>query len=373
MMTPPAVSQIVEQFVRVTAMVVLAYWLLPYGLEYAAAGAAFGALPGGLAGLLVLSWFYRRVHRQQTAVRKNRLSAAEDWRHLAKRLILLAIPVSCANLLVPVTSSIDMIMVPNCLGRAGFGITAATTMFGYLSGMAQPLLMMSLIPTISIAASLVPAVTSAYAVRDQKAVENDTQTALKLCLLLTLPAAAGMAALSQPLAQVLYGAAQAAPVIANLAPSIVFLGIFQVTTGALQGLGLTAVPMWNMLGGAVIRVLALWYLTSQAAWNILGAAWSSNLNYLAVALVNGWYLYRRGLTFPWLCGFKSLGASLIMGLLAEVIFQMLSSGIGKVAALLAAVAAGAAVYVILVLVTGVLTPAEMAKLPLIGKKISRKE
>ena len=38
LMTPPAVSQILEQFIRVVTMVVLAYVLLPYGLEYAAAG-----------------------------------------------------------------------------------------------------------------------------------------------------------------------------------------------------------------------------------------------------------------------------------------------------------------------------------------------
>jgi len=41
MMTPPAVSQILEQFVRVIFMLSLAYYLLPYGLEYAAAGACF--------------------------------------------------------------------------------------------------------------------------------------------------------------------------------------------------------------------------------------------------------------------------------------------------------------------------------------------
>lgn len=57
MMTPPAVSQILEQFTRVVTMVVLAYCLLPYGLEYAAAGAAFGAVPGAITGLIVLSFF----------------------------------------------------------------------------------------------------------------------------------------------------------------------------------------------------------------------------------------------------------------------------------------------------------------------------
>ena len=64
MMTAPAVSQILEQLVRVMTMIGLAYFLLPYGLEYAAAGAAFGAIPGGLAGLLVLSWFYGRARKQ---------------------------------------------------------------------------------------------------------------------------------------------------------------------------------------------------------------------------------------------------------------------------------------------------------------------
>mgnify|MGYP002233781975 CR=1 FL=1 len=63
MMTPPAVSQILEQFTRVVTMVVLAYCLLPYGLEYAAAGAAFGAVPGAITGLIVLSFFFRRLRK----------------------------------------------------------------------------------------------------------------------------------------------------------------------------------------------------------------------------------------------------------------------------------------------------------------------
>ena len=64
MMTPPAVSQILEQLVRVLVMIGLAYLLLPRGLEYAAAGAAFGAVPGGLTGLLVLTWFYRKARKE---------------------------------------------------------------------------------------------------------------------------------------------------------------------------------------------------------------------------------------------------------------------------------------------------------------------
>ena len=44
LMTPTAVSQIVEQIFRVITMILLAQLFLPWGLEYASAGASLGAL-----------------------------------------------------------------------------------------------------------------------------------------------------------------------------------------------------------------------------------------------------------------------------------------------------------------------------------------
>lgn len=168
-MTPPAVSQIVEQFIRVVTMVVLAYVLLPYGLEYAAAGAAFGAVPGSLTGLVVMGCFYRYYRKQwQAAASTEQAPAAELVRSsaLIKRLLLLALPVSCANILVPVTSSIDVLLVPGRLIDSGLSVEQATAQFGYLAGMAQPLLLMATIPTMSLATSLVPAVSEAFALNN---------------------------------------------------------------------------------------------------------------------------------------------------------------------------------------------------------------
>ncbi|HHV61939.1 MAG TPA: oligosaccharide flippase family protein, partial [Firmicutes bacterium] len=53
-METSAVSQIGEQLVRVFFMIGLAYVLLPRGIEYSAAGAAFGAVAGGVAGFAIL-------------------------------------------------------------------------------------------------------------------------------------------------------------------------------------------------------------------------------------------------------------------------------------------------------------------------------
>jgi stage V sporulation protein B len=54
-MTPTALSQLIEQLARVGFSIALVLFLIPAGLEYAAAGATSGAAAGGLAGLLLLT------------------------------------------------------------------------------------------------------------------------------------------------------------------------------------------------------------------------------------------------------------------------------------------------------------------------------
>ena len=341
-------------------------------MEYAAAGAAFGAVPGGLTGLIVLTWFYRKARKDwKQKIAGQAETVEESVSSIAKRLVLLAVPVSCANLLIPVTSSIDMLLVPNGLGRAGFGVESATTLFGYLTGMAQPLMMMATIPSMSLAASLVPAVSEACALRFSDEVLRKTASAFKICVLVVAPASVGMWALAGPISGTLYGTMKAASVIAHLAPSIAFLGIFQVTTGALQGIGKTAIPMWNMLFGAVVKAVAVWQFTSVAAFHILGAAWASNLNFAMVAAINIFFLYRNGIPFPVRESLKILLASIGMGLAGKMASLFFMDKGSVVVALFIGMVVSVLVYGAAVVLLGCLTREEALQLPVIGKLIRK--
>ena len=142
--------------------------------------------------------------RWQQEISRQITEEPESIGKIAKRLVLLALPVSCANIMVPVTSSIDMLLVPNRLVESGFSVEEATTLFGYLTGMGMPLVMMATIPTLSLTASLVPAVSEAFTLGDRNSIDQKTNMAMKLCCLLTFPAAAGMWALAQPISCLLY-------------------------------------------------------------------------------------------------------------------------------------------------------------------------
>ena len=54
-----AKAQAFEQLCRVGTMLILAFLLLPYGLEYAAAGATAGAAGGALGAVILLQAHFR--------------------------------------------------------------------------------------------------------------------------------------------------------------------------------------------------------------------------------------------------------------------------------------------------------------------------
>ncbi len=329
LMTPTAVSQICEQFVRVTAMLLLALYFLPQGLEYAAAGAAFGAVPGGLAGLAVLLCFYLYYRKAQRLPGRGAAAAGgARVTAVAKRLAFLALPVSCANILVPLSSGVDMLLVPNRLVAAGFAVDEATAMFGYLAGMAQPLLMLATIPSQSLAASLVPAVAEAFTLGERAAIQRRAAVAMKLCCLLTIPASVGMSVFAEPVARLLYGTAQAGVAIANAGPSICLLGMQQISTGILQGIGRVRTPMWNMAIGLVGKVAALWLLT-DAVHHIAGAAWATNLYFGLTAALNIRVLCQCGIFFPWRVIIKTALAAAMMGAAGLWGYPLLTAAFGS--------------------------------------------
>ena len=312
--------------------------------------------------------FYRYYRKQwQTDAVKMQAPAAElvRSRALIKRLLLLALPVSCANILVPVTSSIDVLLVPGRLIDSGLSVEQATAQFGYLAGMAQPLLLMATIPTMSLATSLVPAVSEAFALNKWQIIEQKAATAMKLCCLITVPASVGMWVLAEPISRLLYGTAKASVAIMHSAPAICLLGLQQVTTGMLQGMGHTNLPMLNMLIGIAAKLVAVLQLTN-AEYGIAGAAWATNINFGVTALLNIIALYKFSIRFSWLSIAKIIAAAAVMGAVAVEAHVLLGGASPALATIAAMLAAGIS-YIILLPLLGVLNRQDLRQLPVVKR------
>jgi len=369
MMTPPAFSQILEQFVRVVTMVALAYYLLPYGLEYAAAGAAFGAVPGAITGLLVLSFFYVRYRKSWRQIAYDQSGfVQESIKEIALRLVKLALPVSAANIMLPIVTGIDMLIIPGRLETAGNTVEQATTLFGYFAGMGLPLVMLATIPTASLAASIVPAVSEAHVLQNFEEARKKSFTAIRLCLLFTFPAVVGLAVLSEPISLLLYGTRAAATSIAHLAPAISLLGLHQITTGMLQGMGMTLIPMVNMIFSTLLKVFLVWHWSGIPGYGIVGAAWATNINFGLAAILNLFFLWRYStFMFPLKQAVKIFAAALLMGGCAYISHMEITAYIqGNTFSTLLTIIIGCIVYFGVLVVSSEIKASEMAKVPLVG-------
>ena len=369
MMLPTGFSQIAEQLIRVVTMVAFAYFLLPYGLEYAAAGASFGAGPGAVAGLLVLIYFYWKYRGEfRSKVENQPILMQEPSTSIITRLFKLALPVSLANIMLPIVSNIDLLIVPPRLEVAGYTVEQATELFGYLTGMAVPLVNMATILTASLAASLVPSISEAHTLGDKAAIYDRTSTALRIANLITIPAFVGMWLLATPISTMLYATPKAGIPIAISALGIFLLGIHQVTTGVLQGLGRTAIPVVNMAISAGVKVALSWTLTAMPSLGIIGASWATIADFGVAAVLNMFFVYRYvGFALDIKDTLKTSAAAAVMGLVSLGLYELLfGRGIGNTLSTLVAISVGGGVYALLLLLLGSIGEREIMKVPVIG-------
>ena len=301
----------------------------------------------------------------------NAAAAQESIKEIAVRLVKLALPVSCANIMLPVVTGIDMLIIPGRLEAAGHTVEQATTLFGYFAGMGLPLVMLATIPTASLAASIVPAVSEAHALQNSEAIRQKSLTAIRLCLLLTLPAVVGLAVLSEPISLLLYGTKAAAASITHLAPAICLLGLHQITTGMLQGMGMTMMPMLNMIVSTLLKIYLVWQWTAVPTYGIVGAAWATNINFGLAAALNLFFLLRYStFFFPLKTAAKIFAAAILMGICAYCSYvELIRYLAGNTVSTLLAILIGGLAYFLALIFSSELKQAEMAKIPFIGSKL----
>lgn len=286
-MFPTAISQIIEQFVRMFTMIGLVAFLVKYGLNIAAAGASFGAVTGAGAGLIVLFFiYYRRRNDIFTFLDSGNDKLTIDSMSIVKEITNLGVPITLGALVLPLMNLVDLIFVPNRLQTAGFLVEEATELYGLLSAVAMPLVNFPTIITVSLSASLVPAIAEAYSLGKNKLIRKRTQTALRLAVLISLPASVGLFLMAEPITDIVFSEPKAAVPLHFVAWGVFFIALQQTTSGILNGIGRTSIPARNLLIGAFINGVINFTLTAMPKFGIRGAAIGTATGFAVAAILN---------------------------------------------------------------------------------------
>jgi len=268
-MGPSAISQVVEQLVRVAVSLILASLLLNSGVEHASAGAAFGATAGGAAGLLflIITAFRKRGSEPRTTPSKY---SPEKLLAVIKKLLRFTLPIAAAVIIMPLLQALDSIIVPSKLQSIGYSVKSATSMLGVL-GNAWAVLYLPMIVTSAIAANMVPAIAASGNVRIKPELQAKIQQGLRLATIYLIPVAVILCLFGTSVYRIIYGV-KGIEILGWLGPAVFFLGIEQVTAGVLQGLNKPHLPLVNFIVGAMVKIMTTLIATGFPGLNLAGAA-----------------------------------------------------------------------------------------------------
>lgn len=372
-MVPTAVSQILEQFFRVGTILLSLFLLVGQPLELVVAGASFGSMVGGVCGFLFLAIVFARYMRRHPELSLS-APAEESDAAIAKQLFYYAIPISIGALMLPMMQFMDSSLVARLLESAGLPHELAMSQLGYISNYAMPIINLPFIITTAIAASLVPAVADAQELGDHLLVLGNVRSAMQLTVIITLPAAAGLASLATPISVLLYNDAKAGPVLAALAFTILVVGVYQASSGALQGLGRVLIPMASLLIGLLGKGLLTFFMTP--AFGVRGAALATVIAFGIAALHNLFWL-TRFLGKAWFdlkqTLLKPLIATLAMvAVVLAIAFLGMRLGLGAAMVSVIAIPLGGLVYALALYRIGGIEPEALCKLPKIGPRLAQR-
>lgn len=371
-MIPTASSQVVETLVRIAAMLLFAYFLLPYGLEYAAAGAMLGVLAGEIGGMFVLLFQYRGSQPDfPLDPPASNQSVAESVILQLRRLLRIAVPVTAGKLVGSSSYFLESIMIVQSLAIAGVATGLATAQYGTLQGMVIPVLLLPSALTYSLSVSLVPSLSEAAARKDMATIHKRLHQSLRLALVTGAPFAVIMYVLADPLTYYLYNDAEVSRYLKMMAPVALFLYFQGPLQAALQALNRPGTALLNTFIGAAVKLILIVQLATKPQWGIMGAVMAINANIVLVTILN-WNSIAKLLQFRMnMRDFVKVFAGMFMMGAASYGMMVQPWTDHLFLRFITACAAGVSVYLACVLWMGLVNKFDLQRIPWIGSKLAR--
>lgn len=367
-MKPSAISQIVEQIVRVIWMLMTAFMIMKIGqgdYQKAVVQSTFAAFIGMLASMAVLIWFFRKEN-----ARYNQLIElhGEDNRTLNTKdlyidVIRQAIPFIIVGSGIQVFKLIDQFTFVNTLSSfSDYSKKQLLTLLSYLSANPDKLTMLIVAFAISIGGTGIPLITENYEKRNTRELAKLINNNIQLFLLIMLPSVFGMIILAKPLYTLFY--ITPVPLAVNLLVwstiQSLFLGFYMVIATMLQGIYQNRKAIQYFGIAVLIKVIIqiplifLFEIYGPVIATFIGFGVANYLLYKKVHQIthfNRQKLYKRSLFILILSLIMSLVAWLTRSLLS--LFLSDESRVQSLIMIILVIIVAVAVYGFLVLATGI--------------------
>lgn len=310
-MLPTALSNVIEQLVKLGVGIGLSIAFIKKGLIYGVVGALSGVTISECITLayMAITYFVRGRKREEKAMRL-RIKSEE-----ARSMVLIAFPIAIVSVLMPLSNFFDSVIIVNMLKLFGLSEADATASYGILSGPVNSLINVPVVAIMSLAVAIVPSVSSSRVKRDVDGVLVKSKLSIKLAYLLGVPFAFFFMVFGKNVVCVLYPtlSAQSLSIATNLlmicAFNVVTLSAMQIYVSLLQALDRTKYAVLSLFCAVCVKIVLSLVLVRFIGINGAGIA-SVAMSFVALFGVNVAYFKTVGLRLE-----KNIALNLLCGVI----------------------------------------------------------
>lgn len=370
-MTPTAVSQVLEQVTNTIFGLIFAAYLMKFGLEAGCAGAPIGTSIGALISATFLIFYYEK-HKKFVVPKGYNYEEVRRFttKQLVRKIIKYGVPITVCVGMTYAGNLVDVYNTKVRLMAGGVPEVDATILYGYLTKY-QQLLNVPIAIISSLSMAILPAISAAAAVQDKKGVTEKINYSFRLCYLIAVPCAVGLAVLSDPVFQLLKFRG-GSYIMAYGSVVLVLMSCMQIQTTILQSIGKLYVATVFSVLGIICKITANYFLIAIPGINILGAVGGSVIGFLIPIILNHRIIKKTlGVRLSLIRhAIKPLIASMIMAAaVAAVRYIFVAVGLAKMGYIvnsittIIAIAVGAFMYLVGLTVTGGIRKSDLDTLP----------
>ncbi|MRH42801.1 oligosaccharide flippase family protein [Aquibacillus halophilus] len=260
-MGPTAVSQVIEQIVRIIFLLVSAHVVVNVlnGTITTAVGfATFSAFIGAIASCIVLFMYWkRRKPYLDKQVRLQNKSYEIPTSDLFKELFRYAGPFVLVGIATPLYQQIDALTFARAMTAIG-QTEIISTAFSNINLYGHKLVIIPVTLATGLSLAIIPALTKSFVQKDKTLMFNQINQSLQIVMLLIVPAVVGMAILSFESWGTFYGVKEQTIILNGTllrwyAPVALFFGLFTVTSAILQGINQQRFAVISLTAGLLVK------------------------------------------------------------------------------------------------------------------------
>ncbi|WP_430493579.1 oligosaccharide flippase family protein [Paenibacillus ottowii] len=264
--TTIALSEIIEQSVRIGTLMCMVPLFIQSGIEFAVGGAVLGTFTGAIVSFAILSAFFI-YNRPVIGLSPSPLPSIRTDLPL---LVQASLAIALTRLLIPASDFIDAMIIPQRLQVAGVSPKESAEMFGTVTGIALVVAYMPTLITGSLTHTLTMKITADWQNRLYHLFYKKSYIAMHIAWVWGLASGFFIFKYASEISLYIFGIQNAANPIKSLAMLPLVVGLREVTTSILWAKNQKKTPFIGLCIGVLSNFMILYTLLAIPKFGYIG-------------------------------------------------------------------------------------------------------